>query len=81
MLSLSDPSWLGCHRIFAAQMFRSLLFLSKLPWEQETPLHNRWHPDIPPVASVVEGETFRVSYSLLVVLVSLIVTLHTTAKL
>ena len=57
------------------------VFLSKLPWEQETPLHNRWHPDIPPVASVVEGETFRVSYSLLVVLVSLIVTLHTTAKL
>lgn len=33
---------------------------NKLPWEQETPLHNRWHPDIPPVASVVEGEIFRV---------------------
>ena len=32
----------------------------KLPWEQDTPLHNRWHPDIPPVASVKEGEVFRV---------------------
>ncbi|EEC48220.1 formidase [Phaeodactylum tricornutum CCAP 1055/1] len=32
----------------------------RLPWEQETPLHNRWHPDIPPVASVEEGEIFRV---------------------
>mmetsp|Transcript_14754 Transcript_14754/g.22763 ORF Transcript_14754/g.22763 Transcript_14754/m.22763 type:complete len:135 (-) Transcript_14754:20-424(-) len=31
----------------------------KAPWEQETPLHNRWHPDIPPVASVAEGEKFR----------------------
>lgn len=30
------------------------------PWEQKTPLHNRWHPDIPPVASVLEGEVFRV---------------------
>lgn len=30
------------------------------PWEQKTPLHNRWHPDIPPVASVEEGEVFRV---------------------
>lgn len=30
------------------------------PWAQETPLHNRWHPDIPPVASVKEGECFRV---------------------
>lgn len=32
----------------------------KNPWEQEIPLHNRWHPDIPPVASVKEGEVFRV---------------------
>ena len=32
----------------------------KLPWEQETPVHNRWHPDIPPVASVDENEVFRV---------------------
>jgi formamidase len=31
-----------------------------LPWEQETPLHNRWHPSIPPVAFVEEGEVFRV---------------------
>lgn len=30
------------------------------PWEQETPLHNRWHPDIPPVAKVSGGEVFRV---------------------
>ena len=33
---------------------------NKLPWDQETPLHNRWHPDIPPVASVKEGQIFRV---------------------
>ena len=32
----------------------------KKPWEQETPLHNRWHPDIPPVAEVGEGDVFRV---------------------
>jgi hypothetical protein len=32
----------------------------KLPWEQETPVHNRWHPDIPSVATVEEGEVFRV---------------------
>jgi len=30
------------------------------PWEQKTPLHNRWHPDIPPVATAEEGEVFRV---------------------
>jgi formamidase len=32
----------------------------KKAWEQETPLHNRWHPDIPPVASVRQGDVFRV---------------------
>jgi hypothetical protein len=32
----------------------------KLPWEQSTPLHNRWHPDIPAIASVAENEVFRV---------------------
>jgi len=32
----------------------------KAPWEQETPLHNRWHPDIPPVATVEENQVFRV---------------------
>mmetsp|Transcript_821 Transcript_821/g.2789 ORF Transcript_821/g.2789 Transcript_821/m.2789 type:complete len:454 (-) Transcript_821:463-1824(-) len=32
----------------------------KLPWEQETPVHNRWHPDIPAVATVKEGDVFRV---------------------
>jgi len=34
--------------------------VKKKPWEQEVPLHNRWHPDIPPVATVDEGEVFRV---------------------
>mmetsp|Transcript_37629 Transcript_37629/g.53067 ORF Transcript_37629/g.53067 Transcript_37629/m.53067 type:complete len:452 (-) Transcript_37629:3279-4634(-) len=32
----------------------------KLPWEQEIPLHNRWHPSIPPVATIEEGEVVRV---------------------
>jgi formamidase len=27
-----------------------------LPWEQVTPQHNRWHPDIPAVATVEEGK-------------------------
>uniref|UniRef100_R7WAJ3 Formamidase n=1 Tax=Aegilops tauschii TaxID=37682 RepID=R7WAJ3_AEGTA len=34
--------------------------VKKQPWEQEVPLHNRWHPDIPPVADVTQGELFRV---------------------
>eukprot|EP00252_Welwitschia_mirabilis_P019680 TRINITY_DN4621_c0_g1_i1.p1 TRINITY_DN4621_c0_g1~~TRINITY_DN4621_c0_g1_i1.p1 ORF type:complete len:300 (+),score=69.32 TRINITY_DN4621_c0_g1_i1:152-1051(+) len=34
--------------------------MKKKPWEQEKPLHNRWHPNIPAVAEVVEGELFRV---------------------
>ncbi|XP_027345211.1 uncharacterized protein LOC113857473 isoform X5 [Abrus precatorius] len=34
--------------------------LKKKPWEQKYPLHNRWHPDIPPVAEVTSGELFRV---------------------
>ncbi|MCO5591219.1 hypothetical protein L7F22_045200 [Adiantum nelumboides] len=34
--------------------------VKKQAWEQEQPLHNRWHPDIPPVAHVVAGELFRV---------------------
>lgn len=34
--------------------------LKKKPWEQKYPLHNRWHPDIPPVADVREGDVFRV---------------------
>eukprot|EP00775_Hariotina_reticulata_P010055 gene10055-10211_t len=34
--------------------------ISKKPWEQDKPLHNRWHPDIPAVAQVSEGELFRV---------------------
>merc|ERR1719171_1197002 len=32
----------------------------KKPWEQTPPLHNRWHPDIPAVATVEEGEIFKV---------------------
>uniref|UniRef100_A0A6N2LPB6 Formamidase n=1 Tax=Salix viminalis TaxID=40686 RepID=A0A6N2LPB6_SALVM len=34
--------------------------VKKKPWEQKLPLHNRWHPDIPPVAAVTVGELFRV---------------------
>ncbi|XP_042481354.1 formamidase-like isoform X2 [Macadamia integrifolia] len=34
--------------------------LKKKPREQKVPLHNRWHPDMPAVADVTEGEMFRV---------------------
>ena len=34
--------------------------LKKNPWEQNAPLHNRWHPHIPHVATVNTGEVFRV---------------------
>ena len=34
--------------------------LSRKPWQQKLPLHNRWHPDIPPVAEVKTGEVFRI---------------------
>lgn len=34
--------------------------ITKAAWEQSPPLHNRWHPDIPPVATVQPGEVFRV---------------------
>ena len=34
--------------------------VKKHPWEQKVPLHNRWHPDISPVADVTEGEFFRI---------------------
>jgi len=34
--------------------------VKKNPWEQEIPLHNRWHPDIPAVATVEQNEVFRV---------------------
>jgi len=34
--------------------------LKKKPWEQNPPLHNRWHPHIPHVADVNTGEVFRV---------------------
>ncbi|CAH9091060.1 unnamed protein product [Cuscuta europaea] len=34
--------------------------LKKKPHEQVPPLHNRWHPDIPPVAEVETGQLFRV---------------------
>ena len=33
----------------------------KLPADQQpTPVHNRWHPDIPCVATVKPDETFKV---------------------
>ncbi len=34
--------------------------LTKPPRDQELPLHNRWHPDIRPLASVKPGAVFRV---------------------
>ncbi|KAL6512836.1 hypothetical protein OROHE_019626 [Orobanche hederae] len=34
--------------------------LKKKPCHQNPPLHNRWDPDIPPVAEVITGELFRV---------------------
>jgi formamidase len=34
--------------------------LTKSPQEQPVPLHNRWHPEIPPVVSVQPGTVFRV---------------------
>lgn len=34
--------------------------VKKKPCEQKLPPHNRWHPEIPPVAGVKEGEVFRV---------------------
>lgn len=34
--------------------------LKKKAWEQKHVLHNRWHPDIPPVAEVRAREVFRV---------------------
>lgn len=37
--------------------------LTKKPWEQKLPLHNRWHPYIPPVAEIKVGELFRVEMS------------------
>ncbi|KAG0478980.1 hypothetical protein HPP92_013699 [Vanilla planifolia] len=34
--------------------------VKKKAWEQNHSLHNRWHPHIPPVSEVEEGELFRV---------------------
>ncbi|MFO7261058.1 MAG: acetamidase/formamidase family protein [bacterium] len=34
--------------------------LTKAPADQPVPLHNRWHPEIPPVVSVRPGAVFRV---------------------
>lgn len=34
--------------------------VTKSPKDQPTPLHNRWHPDIPAVVSVNPGDSFRV---------------------
>ena len=34
---------------------------TKLPADvQPTPVHNRWHPDVPSVANVKQGEVFKV---------------------
>jgi formamidase len=46
----------------ATYMSKSLIpiDLTKSPRDQELPLHNRWHPDIPPVVSVKPGAVFRV---------------------
>lgn len=34
--------------------------LNKSPADQPSPLHNRWHPDIPAVAEVNPGDAFRI---------------------
>jgi len=34
--------------------------LKKAPKDQSPPVHNRWHPDIPPVVTVKPGDDFRV---------------------
>lgn len=34
--------------------------LTKKPWDQKLPLHNRWHPKIPAAAEVTSGELFRI---------------------
>ncbi|PPQ85645.1 hypothetical protein CVT25_012767 [Psilocybe cyanescens] len=31
-----------------------------IPSEQQKGIHNRWHPDIPPIATVKPGETFKI---------------------
>src|SRR5207302_2167355 len=33
--------------------------ITKTIWEQAVPGHNRWHPDIPPVASIKPGSDLR----------------------
>jgi elongation factor P len=34
--------------------------INKGPIDQPTPIHNRWHPDLPPVATVKPGDDFIV---------------------
>jgi formamidase len=34
--------------------------LDKAPWEQEVPMHNRWHPAIPVASTQKTGQLFRV---------------------
>lgn len=34
--------------------------VNKKPYDQPTHLHNRWHPDIPPVVMVKPGDQFRI---------------------
>jgi formamidase len=33
--------------------------VTRSPQNQPVPLHNRWHPEIPPVGTVAQGEVFR----------------------
>lgn len=43
-------------------MYKTIISVdvTKKPHEQPVPLHNRWHPDIPAVAMVEPGDTFRI---------------------
>jgi formamidase len=34
--------------------------LTKSPLNQPVPLHNRWHPDIPAIATVAPNEVFHI---------------------
>lgn len=50
---------IGCERKKVPETIISV-DLTKKPDEQPFPLHNRWHPDIPAVAFVQPGDTFRI---------------------
>ncbi|KAA1467198.1 Acetamidase/Formamidase [Dentipellis sp. KUC8613] len=40
--------------------FHVLLKRKDTPADQQKGIHNRWHPDIPPVATVKQGEVFKI---------------------